>query len=132
MQHEIVIDGGRFCDYEGFVGEFNRAYLAVFGGPPWDGEDFNDFDDFLETPGERLTIRWMNSQKSMSDLGHEEMARFWSRWLARCRTEFPRLISMHQDYEEKIDRATAGRGETLFDWLVVQLCYDEHVELKLE
>ena len=48
MQHEMIIDGGRFCDYEGFVGEFNRAYLAVFGGPPWDGEDFNDLDDFLD------------------------------------------------------------------------------------
>jgi hypothetical protein len=42
------------------------------------------------------------------------------------------FASLPQDYEEKIDRATAGRGETLFDWLVVQLCYDEHVELKLD
>ena len=45
MQKELVIDGARFCDYEGFVEEFNRAYVSVYGGLPWDGDDIVDFHD---------------------------------------------------------------------------------------
>lgn len=132
MPHELEIDGDRFRDYDGFVAEFNRAYLAVFGGRPWDGADFNDLDTFLEAPGERLTIRWRDSARSRSDLGHDAMARFWSRSLASCRTEFPHQAAIHRDYQEKIDDAAAGRGPTLFDWLVEQLDHEEYVELILE
>jgi hypothetical protein len=131
MQPELLIDGGRFCDYDGFVAEFNRACLAAFGGPAWDGEDFNDLDDLLEAAGGRLTIRWVRSRKSASDLGHEAMARFWSRALAGCRARFPRMASLHEDYQEKVDRATAGQGPTLFDWLAAQF-RDSDAEVKLD
>ena len=145
MKHELLIDGGRFCDYDGFVEEFNRADLAAFGGPPWDGVSFIDFDDFLkaaaEAAGGRVTIRWINSRKSMSDLGHEEMAKLWSRKRAQvpawafspASTE---LLS--RGYQERIDQATAGQGRTLFEWLVWQIreCVDDNgdelVDLKLE
>ena len=135
MQHELLIDGSRFCDYQGFVAEFNRAYLAVFGGSPWDGDDLNDFDDFVEAAGQRLTIRWINSQKSISDLGHAEMADYWSKAMASipgwalAAASHQHMVRRHQ---EMIDQAAAGQGRTLFEWLVFQIRSNEHVDLKLE
>lgn len=132
LGHEILINGNHFRDYAGFVEEFNRAYLAVYDGPPWDGKDFNDLDDFLESPGERLSIRWMNSEKSRADLGHEAMRAFWLQSLERCRMELPQARFMHEQLLERIDQANAGHGSTLFDWLVDQLRDYEHVDLRLE
>ena len=145
MQHGLLIDGDRFCDYDGFVEAFNRAYLAAFGGPPWDGVSFVDFDDFLkaaaEAAGGRVTIRWINSRKSRSELGHGEMAKLWSRKLAHIpRWAFspPGNELLSRGYRERIDQAAAGQGRTLFEWLVWQIreCVDddgaELVDLKLE
>jgi hypothetical protein len=138
---ELVIDGDRFSDYDGFVEEFNRTYLAAFGGAPWDGVSFIDFDDFLKAAGDRVTIRWINSQKSMSDLGHEEMARLWSRKLAHIPAWAFSPASnelLSRGYQEKIDQAAAGQGTTLYEWLVWQIreCVDdqgsEMIDLELE
>lgn len=131
MTLELVIDGGRFRDYDGFVAELNRAYVAAFGGTPWNGEDFNDLDDFLNAPAERLSIRWTECRKSAAELGYDAMAACWSQSLSRCRAAFPDVPSLHQDYQAKLDDAVAGRGPTLFDWLVIQLS-PENVDLTLE
>jgi hypothetical protein len=124
MQHELVIDGARFDNYDGFVEEFNRAYLAAFGGAPWDGVSFVDFDDFLTAVKGQLTIRWINSEKSKSDLGHEEMAKHWSRRFAAIPAwSFSPATNeiLSRDYQERIDQATAGQGRTLYEWLVWQI-----------
>lgn len=131
MPHELLIDGNRFRDYDGFVAEFNRAYVTVFGGPPWNGDDLNDLDDFLAAPAEGLSVRWVNSRTSAAELGHAAMAAYWSRALEGCRAELPHVPSLHSGYEEKIVEATAGRGPTLFDWLVTQLTA-ENVGLTLD
>jgi hypothetical protein len=140
MQHELVVDGTRFSDYDGFVREFNRAYLAVFGGPPWDGE-ISDLHDLLESAregaGECLTIRWINSKKSSADLGHEEMAEFCLQYIA----SIPEGVFSPASYrlvhgwnQESLDQARAGQGRTLFEWLVWQMTGDddEPVDLELE
>jgi hypothetical protein len=132
LAHEVVIDGGCFNDYVGFVEEFNRAYLSVFGGRPWDGDDFNDFDDFLESPNGRLTIRWVQSASSRAALGQEAMRAFWLRSLERCEAELPQAGFIHQQLRERIDEGALGHGNTLFDWLVGQLRDNEHVDLVLE
>lgn len=123
MQHELIIDGNRFSDCDGFVEEFNRAYLALLGGMPWEG-NFHRFAEFLEAvlgnSGAPLTIRWLNSRKSSVDLGHEQMAEYCLR--------------------HKLDQARVGQGRTLFEWLVWQVHgdgndradVDDLVELKLE
>jgi hypothetical protein len=146
MPQELLIDGSRFCDYEGFVEEFNRAYMAAFGASPpdanapWDGE-ISDLHDLIETTGEgggeRLTIRWIHSRKSASELGHGEMAEFWRRSVARI----PAAVFSPDAYQlvygwnqERLDQAEAGRGRTLFEYLVWQMSGDgdDLVDLKLE
>jgi hypothetical protein len=128
----VVIDGSRFADYLGFVTEFNRSYLAVFAGPPWDGDDFNDLDELLEVPPERYVIRWINSAKSRTDLGYQAMVDFKRRRLEACQAAFPSVGFMQDEYRDQIAAASAHQGPTLFDYLVDQLEYEEHCDLILE
>lgn len=148
MQQELIIDGSQFSDYEGFVEEFNRAYLPMFGEPPWDGASFLELDEYLEAAqganGERVSLRWINSQKSRSDLGHEEMAKFWLRTIAKIpRWSFSPAGNefIRRGYEELLGQARAGQGRTLFEWIVWQISgddsddgerYETIVDLKLE
>jgi hypothetical protein len=134
MQHEIVIDGDRFSDFHGFIEEFNRAYLPHFGGPSWEG-DVSEIDDLLEIArnalGKPLAIRWVNSQKSRSNLGHGAMAQFMAREIANIPEwamgpESYKLI--RSGYQKSLDEAAAGHGRTLFEWLVWQI-HDESGEL---
>ena len=140
MQHELIIDGNRFSDYDGFVEELNRAYLTAVGGIPWNGE-IDDLHEILETTrdreGEPLTIRWINSRKSASVLGHNEMAEFWRRSMANI----PAAVYSPDGYQlvlgwyqERLDQAMARQGRTLFEYLVWQVGGegDDLVNLKLE
>lgn len=126
--HEIVIDGTRFHDYVGFVEEFNRGALGLFGEPAWDGEDWDAFDDMVESLGSRLTIRWTHSEKSRSDLGYRQRAERLQNTVDEARSigvyVLPELL-------EGIDDANAGRGWTEFDWLIDLLSH-ENVDFELE
>jgi hypothetical protein len=146
MAIELIIDGNHIRDYDSFVREFNRAYLAVFGGVPWDGVPWDgeiaDLHELLgtdgEAVGERLSIRWVNSQKSRSELGHEQMAEYWLRSLA----SIPEAAFSPSSYQlvygwkqERLNQARAGEGRTLFEYLVWQIRGDEgdeFTELSLE
>jgi hypothetical protein len=135
MQNELIIDGARFCDYGGFVEEFNRAYVPRYGDPPWDGEDIEHFHDMLEGTGDPLRVRWIDSAKSASELGHAEMAKYWRRVLANI----PQWALSPAGYEllrganqEKLNQAEAGEGRTLFEWIVFQIGDDELVSVSLE
>jgi hypothetical protein len=146
MQHELVIDGSRFRDYDGFVEEFNRAYVAAFGGRSWNGEYILDFCDLLEAAQdateERLAIRWTHSAKSISELGYAEMAKYWSRklaLLARCEFSPSGYEAICRGYLDRLDQAKVGQGRTLFEFLVWQLRGDgddpgdgDYVDLTLE
>jgi hypothetical protein len=139
MGHDLIINGDQFSDYEGFVDAFNGAYLPGVGEPAWKGE-ISDLHEILEAAwdatGEPLTIRWIHSRKSMSDLGHEEMAGFWLRHLK----SIPEEVFSPASYQlirgrnqEMLYQARAGKGRTLFDYLVWQIRgEDELVVLKLE
>jgi hypothetical protein len=127
MQPEVVIDGSRFCDDPGFVDEFNRGYRAIFGGPAWDGDDFNDFDDLLDGPASRIKIRWIHSGKSRIDLDFHQMAGFWGRFIER--TESLGLYVL-PELRQRVEDANCGRGATLFDWLREQLSHPQ-VDLEL-
>lgn len=128
----VVIDGSRFADYSGFVNEFNRGYMAVFAGPPWDGDDFDDLDELLELPPERYVIRWINSAKSRTDLGYQAMIEFKRHRLESCQATFPSVGFMQDEYRDAIAAASAHQGATLFDYLVDQLKYEEYCDLILE
>jgi hypothetical protein len=127
MRPELIIDGARFSDYEGFVAEFNRAYLAAFSGPPWEG-DISDLQDLLEAAreetGEPVTIRWIRAEKSRADLGHEQMAEVSLRQMASIPTD----VFSPEGYElvhgwarRRLHQAQVGEGRTLFEWLVWQM-----------
>ena len=131
MAVELVIDGGKIDDYDGFVREFNHAYLDVFDGPPWDGEisDLHELLDAVEeVDGERLIVRWLNSQRSRYVLGHEQMAEFWSRSLAKIPKDVfspDGFQLVHGWRTESLEQAKAGLGRTLFEYLVWQIRGDE-------
>jgi hypothetical protein len=129
---EVVIDGRRFSSFYGFVGEFNRAYVTVFGGPEWDGDDFGDLYDMLSLPKDRYTVRWEASAKSRSDLGYEAMEEFWRSCLDECKEAFPKVMTLLDGYADNIELAASKRGRTMFDYLVEQLQDDEHFDLHLE
>jgi hypothetical protein len=128
---DLIIDGTQFSDYAGFVRELNRAMALCFPNGLWDGQDFNDLDNLLESP-ERYSIRWLNSATSRDVLGHDLMEVFWSDALIRCRESFPAMTTLHKEYEDKVELAAAGVGRTLFDYLVEQLTYPEYCDLILE
>jgi hypothetical protein len=146
MSLEMMIDGARFCDYAGFVEEFNRAYALAVGASTsdwnasWDG-DITDLHELLEATievrGKPLTIHWTNSQKSIFDLGHREMAEFWRQSIE----SIPAAVFSPASYQlvhgwnqERLDQAETGQGRTLFEYLVWQIRGDgeDLVELKLE
>ncbi|MCC2668902.1 MAG: hypothetical protein K0Q72_1373, partial [Armatimonadetes bacterium] len=87
-----------------------------------------DFHDLVEAAQdateEPLTIRWIHSEKSISELGYEEMAKYWSRklaLLATCGFSPSGYEAICRGYLERLDLAKAGQGRTLFEFLVWQL-----------
>jgi hypothetical protein len=119
------IDGERFDDFTGFVAEFNRSFVSHVGGN-WKG-NLDAFNDYLSWGDQRSTIRWLHSEKSRTDLGHEAIAAWLSDNLLRCH---PTNRSAVQD---RLKKAENGLGPTLFEWLVEIIEENtEYVELKLE
>jgi hypothetical protein len=64
----LVIDGAAFSDFAGFTQGFSR----LLDGYQWRG-GLDAFNDILGggfgTPGDRWTLRWLNSEVSRSALG---------------------------------------------------------------
>ena len=71
--HEIIIDGSRFDDIEGFYNEIDRLFTKDL---PWKtGHNLDAFNDLLRGGfgvheyGQPLRIKWMHYSKSKEDLG---------------------------------------------------------------
>ncbi len=127
------INGENFCDFPGFIEEFNRGFVSKIypDAPKWDG-NLLYLDELLELPPgeEPYVIRWRNSSKSRTDLDHVAMANHWRGCIAKSH---PVLLA---GFESRFDEANRGLGMTMFDWMVDNLCQpDENgncVELLLE
>ena len=72
---EIILDGERFDDMEGFYQEIDRLLTKDLQG--WTGHNLDAFNDLLRGGfgiheyGEPIKIRWIHHAKSRRDLGEE-------------------------------------------------------------
>ncbi len=117
---EFVLDGRRFNNFAEFVAEINRACGSSLQGRVWDGEDFNDLDEYLKGASP-VSIRWTYSKESKDNLGYEEMREFWEETLRICLREIPWLKKMQEEFKERIEEASSNKGRTLFEYLFQQL-----------
>jgi hypothetical protein len=79
----LVIDGARFCDFDGFIREFSR----LPGNHTWHGnlDAFNGLAPRgLRDSRERMGLRWLNSELSRSALGYGETIQRLEQLLLTC------------------------------------------------
>jgi RNAse (barnase) inhibitor barstar len=98
------IDGVDFSTLEEFYDAISRT-LIVPSNYYW-GRNLNAFNDILRggfgTPEGGFVLRWKNSSLSQSRLGYPETLR----------------QLRHRATDSELADAAAGRGPTVFDWLV--------------
>ena len=106
------IDGARFSTLEEFFGEVSRVLIP---GSAW-GHNLDAFNDLLRggfgTPADGFTLRWKHHELSRERLGRQETVRQLELRLQRCHP------SNRADVARDLAAAKAGRGSTVFDWLV--------------
>lgn len=112
MKKVFQIDGGEFDTLEAFFEVVGRTLVP---GAAW-GHNLDAFNDILRggfgTPETGFVIRWRNAGASRKRLGHAETVRQLRARLERCHP------SNRKSVEAGIAAARAGRGSTVFDWLV--------------
>ncbi|SDI98885.1 Barstar (barnase inhibitor) [Actinokineospora alba] len=107
----LVVDGSNFADFGGFAREFSRLLCHY----TWRG-NLDAFNDILRggfgTPENGWVLRWLDSEKSRSALGHEATARRLEGLLTTCHP------SNRSGIRARIANARRGEGPTLFDEIV--------------
>lgn len=114
MTVTYVIPGAEVTDLERFwqvMGE------AVNGPDGYFGRNLDAFADCLSggygTPADRdFVIEWRDHELSRRALGHQETARQLRLRLARVPEVNRGLV------QGQLEEAEAGRGSTVFDWLI--------------
>ena len=109
------IDGEHFSTLEAFYDEISRV---VVPGASW-GRNLDAFNDILRggfgTPDEGFVLRWKNHDVSRQRLAYPETVRQLENRLERCHP------TNRASVRDALDRARAGQGPTVFDWLVETL-----------
>ncbi|MFI1399197.1 barstar family protein [Streptomyces sp. NPDC020681] len=114
MTKTYVIDGAEVTGLDAFwrvIGE------AVNGPEGYFGRSLDSFADCLSggmgTPDDGdFVIEWRDHETSRRALGQQETVRRLELRLARAHP------TNKAAFQEELDRAKAGRGPTVFDWLV--------------
>jgi RNAse (barnase) inhibitor barstar len=106
------INGRSFSTLEEFYAEVSRS---VIPGAEW-GHNLDAFNDILRggfgTPESGFTLRWLEHVVSKERLGYPETIHQLEMRLSRCHpTNRPQVA-------QELERARAGQGPTVFDWLV--------------
>ncbi len=118
-------DGTRFETLEGFYDEVSRVLIPC---SPW-GRNLDAFHDILRggfgTPENGFRLVWRNHEASRKALGHRETARQLTIHLRECHS------SNRVRVAAELAAAEAGRGPTVFDWLVKLIARHDDVELVL-
>lgn len=106
------IDGSRFDTLESFYDEVSRVLIPG----AWWGRNLDAFNDILRggfgTPEGGFVLRWKNSGLSRQRLAHVETVRQLELRAQRCHPANLPLVT------RQLEEATAGQGDTVFDWLV--------------
>ena len=123
-----VIDGADFSTLEGFWDEIGDKLMAG----EYRVSNLDAFNDILHggfgTPEEGFILVWKNSALSRERLGHAETVKWYEKTVQTCH---PSNVTR---MKENLERARAGEGTTLFDWLVEIITGESHddIELRLE
>jgi hypothetical protein len=126
MERDIYeISGANFCDFGGFVREFNHVFVSLVGGG-WQG-NLDAFNDYLSWPEEPYVLRWKQAWKSRRDLGYDAMIVWWMERILECDSP------SQSPFWSKVDLARRKEGPTLFE-VLVEIIQDnaEYVRLELE
>jgi RNAse (barnase) inhibitor barstar len=115
-----VLDGSQITTLE----DFWRVVGESIGDDGYFGRNLDAFADCLRggygTPEDGdYVIEWREHEASRRHLGHPETARQLEIRLARCHPTNRPSVSA------ELAQARAGRGPTVFDWLV-EIIEDEH------
>jgi len=112
MPSEYIIDGSRITSLETFYDEIGRVLIPA---AQW-GRNLDAFNDILRggfgTPEDGFGITWSHSALSKERLGYSETVRQLELRLERCHP------GNRDDVRQQLSDARAGRGATVFDWLV--------------
>lgn len=112
MGREYILEGEKITSLEAFYAHISDVLIP---GASW-GRNLDAFDDILRggfgTPGEGFAIRWVNADASRHHLGHAETTRQLEVRLERCHPSNRAAVA------RDLAQARAGRGPTVFDWLV--------------
>jgi RNAse (barnase) inhibitor barstar len=132
------IDGDRFSTLEEFYEEIGRILIP---GLSW-GHNLNALRDILswveeeEPPDNEFVLRWKNHDLSRQRLGYPYTVRQLEKSLdATVRHNArggPIDLSVNLPLIQlELDRARAGEGPTVFDWIVEVLNSSGYVHLEL-
>ncbi len=116
MRREIVIDGNKFDDLEGFYCEIDRVLTKDL---PWKtGHNLNAFNDLLRGGfgvheyGEPILLRWINFERSRVYLGFEATIKYYEKVLKTCHAS--NIDSMNM----KLENAKKHIGFTILDMIL--------------
>ncbi len=134
LKKSFEINGKNFSTLDEFFDEITRVLIP---GTNW-GRSLDAFNDILRggfgTPQGGFVLHWKNSAESRQRLGIAETIRQLEHHLERCHPSNRAFV------EHDLNLAHAGRGSTVFDWLIELIRAhgtggaeaDDRVELILE
>ncbi|TCZ79377.1 hypothetical protein E0485_05815 [Paenibacillus albiflavus] len=115
MKRSFLIDGDNFSDFQGFTREFSKNVLS--NKHIWNGslDALNDilrggFGDIEED--DEIEITWKNSNKSIKDLGYEEIIQRLQNKYDNCHPTNKELVL------QELLNARNKKGPTVFNWIV--------------
>lgn len=117
----IVIDGEKFSDLEGFYLEIDRLLTKDL---EWKtGHNLDAFNDLLRGGfgvheyGEVLQIKWINFAKSRQDFGYDATIEYYQGVIKRCH---PTNIEYVQ---QELLNAKERKGKTILD-IIIEIILD--------
>ncbi|GMA99523.1 barstar family protein [Pelosinus sp. IPA-1] len=127
---EIVIDGSKFNDVEGFYLEIDKKFTKEL---TWKtGHNFDALNDLLHGGfgiheyGEPIIITWENAEKSKKDLGYDATIKHYEEMLIRCHpTNIDKINSL-------LEFAKRKNGNTLFELIIQIIQSHDNIDLILK
>ena len=112
----IVIDGDKFSDLEGFYSEIDKLLTKDL---EWKtGHNMNAFNDLLRGGfgaheyGESIHIKWIHFAKSRQDLGYDATKIYYQEILKKCHP------SNRENIEKKLQEVKNCKGKTILDIII--------------
>ncbi len=112
----IVIDGEKFSDLEGFFAEIDKLLTNDLDWKT--GHNMDAFNDLLRGGygvheyGESLHIKWIHFAKSRQDLGYNATKSYFQDVLKNCHP------SNREGVEKKLQEVKKCQGQTILDMII--------------